>query len=89
MTIQIISSFAIVAIDESVAQAIATDGSKANISEIGRGLISMMIWVPYLNMSERVKETFVVRADNDEDDSQDNGVAEQQEIEAAETSTMS
>jgi hypothetical protein len=68
MTIQMASGFAMTVADEFISQAISAGGTAANLKEIGRALLSVVIWIPYLHMSERVKETFVVRANGGGDD---------------------
>jgi hypothetical protein len=62
MTIQIAFGLVITLADELITEVVNTDGTLANYKEIGRALFSAVIWVPYLHLSQRVKETFTIRA---------------------------
>jgi hypothetical protein len=68
MTIKIAISFAVTLADVVIAQTISAEGGSENFQEIGRTLFAAIIWIPYLNMSERVKETFVIRANGGDND---------------------
>jgi hypothetical protein len=61
MTIQLVMSFVISLIDTSVARSMVDDVSEYGYSDAGRALLVAVIWAPYLNISQRVKDTFVVR----------------------------
>lgn len=86
MIIQLISSFFIIVSDEFAAAAIAADGTRASVPEIGRALISRIIWVPYLMISERVRETFVIRRDVGQNDDEENTIEKNRNIHLEETS---
>lgn len=63
MTINIALSLAVTIADVLMTQTTSTGGESERFKDIGQALIGVFIWIPYLNISDRVKETFVGRAD--------------------------
>lgn len=47
---------------------IAAAGERGYYSNMISSILGAAIWIPYFNMSDRVKETFVTRINNDDDD---------------------
>ncbi|HEY0741012.1 MAG TPA: DUF3857 domain-containing protein [Chryseosolibacter sp.] len=68
--IQLASNAALLLIDSIVLNVAGDNPSPSDYDQAVRPIISALIWVPYLHLSHRVKETFVIRGPlhDDEDD---------------------
>ena len=82
MSIQIVANVIVLILDSLAAN--ATTPGPENFEQIVKPIIYAIIWVPYLNISQRVKDTFVVRSPDRQDDN-DVGVGQQEEMEAQQT----
>jgi hypothetical protein len=71
MTIMLAMQFLMVAIDTMAGRALADDSSSISLKDMIQSTVAAAIWIPYLNMSQRVKDTFVIRGPNHEDDDSD------------------
>jgi transglutaminase-like putative cysteine protease len=79
MTIQLATSFIIVTADGLIAK-YALDDSAVSSEESVRAFVAALIWIPYLQMSQRVKETFVIRNHNRDEEQDGTEVEEQAEV---------
>jgi hypothetical protein len=68
MTIHIAAHLVVITTDTFLGRAIAADPSSISLKDFGQAVFAAVIWIPYLNISQRVKETFVIRSENHDDD---------------------
>jgi hypothetical protein len=68
MSIQIALGFIVLTTDAIISRLIADDPSSISFQDSIKAFISAAVWIPYLNISERVKDTFVTRLDDEEGD---------------------
>ena len=68
MTIMLATQLVMVAIDTIAGRALANDSTSISMNNMIQSIVAAAIWIPYLNMSQRVKDTFVIRGRNHEDD---------------------
>lgn len=81
MTISMLANLVVITIDSFIAD--AYNPSPDNFMSVLKVLIATLIWVPYLNISDRVKETFVIRSpENKNGDDSDAQVVEQSNAES-------
>ncbi len=67
MTIGLAVTLVVTAVDTLVARAYIANASDVPLQDLIRSVFAALIWIPYLNMSSRVRETFVVRFNDDDD----------------------
>jgi hypothetical protein len=80
MTIQLAAHAAMMIIDTLVARSLSDNPASVEFKDMIQAIISSAIWIPYLQVSKRVKETFVIRTNNDEPD--DTELPEEAEVDA-------
>jgi hypothetical protein len=68
MTIEMAMNFAVTAADTFITRSISESPASVSFSALINTFIFAAIWIPYLNISTRVKETFVLRNNNDDDE---------------------
>jgi hypothetical protein len=61
MTIMLATQLVMVSIDTIAGRALANDPSSISMNNMIQSIVGAAIWIPYLNMSQRVKDTFVMR----------------------------
>lgn len=67
MSIQLALNFIFISADLIVARAITEDPSSLSYRDVAQSFIGAAIWIPYLNISQRVRETFVIQKGGDDD----------------------
>jgi hypothetical protein len=72
MSIHLAVHLIIISADTLLARGLAEDPESIPMKDAIVSLIATAIWVPYLNISQRVKETFVIRGPEFGDDENDN-----------------
>lgn len=68
MSIELAMTLIITAIDILLTRAVTDNPDGISSREVFRALGSAAIWIPYLNISTRVKETFVIRIGDEDGD---------------------
>ncbi|MBT1703235.1 DUF3857 domain-containing protein [Chryseosolibacter indicus] len=68
MSIQLATNFIVLTADVVITNYATEESSYTDFQEIGKTLLAAIIWIPYLNISQRVKETFTIRMNDDDED---------------------
>jgi transglutaminase-like putative cysteine protease len=71
MSVLLATQFVVLSIDTILARAISDDPSTVPLKDFAQAFVGAAIWIPYLNISQRVKETFVIRGPHHDDDDTD------------------
>ena len=71
MTINLAVQLVIIAMDTFANRAIVEDASSISMRGLTQVMFAAAIWIPYLNISQRVKDTFVIRGPNHNDNDSD------------------
>jgi transglutaminase-like putative cysteine protease len=71
MTINLAVQLVIIAMDTFANRAIVEDASSISMRGLFQVMFAAAIWIPYLNISQRVKDTFVIRGPNHNDNDSD------------------
>lgn len=79
MTILLSARCLVAVVDAVISMQNDTFSSGSEVSRnLFQGIFAAAIWIPYFNISSRVKETFVTRVDDDDNDDSSYAVATQQ-----------
>lgn len=75
MSVQLALNLIVISTDTLLSRGLAEDPSSVSLKHAIQSLIGAAIWIPYLNISQQAKETFVIRRPGFDDDKNDEASA--------------